>query len=94
MFLFDSYSYSLFRFDRLTGKGGGLAIFAKSSLRPIRIFSNLSCKYVTLNFFYSEQPFISSCVYRPPSYDHSGHREICILFENTSTRLPSIISIR
>ena len=86
MFLFDSHSYSLFRFDRLTGKGDGVAIFDKSSLRPIRIFSNLSSEYITLKFN-SEQPFILSCVYRPPSCDHYCHREICKLFENTSTSL-------
>ena len=34
MFLFDSHSYSIFRFDELTGKGAEVAIFAKSSLRP------------------------------------------------------------
>ena len=85
MLLLDSHSYSLFRFDRLTGKGGGVAIFAKSSFRPIRIFSNLSCEYVALKFN-SEQLFLLSCVYRPPSCDHSCHREICKLFENTSKK--------
>ena len=42
MFLFDSHSYCLFRFDGVTGKGGGVAIYAKSSLRLIRMFCNLS----------------------------------------------------
>ena len=56
----------------------------------MRNFSNLSGEYVTLKFN-SEQPFLLSNVYRPPSRDHYFHREICKLFENTFTSLSSII---
>ena len=84
-------TYTLFRCDRVSRKGGGVAFFCRALLRPTRIYISSSCEYVSIKSNLNKS-FLLTCIYRQPSCDSITHNEICKLFDiNNCSNLPSII---
>ena len=78
VYLIGGKNYILFRYDKLIHRGG-VAIFCKSSLYPVRSFiSHIYVQYIHLKI-----PFNIICVYRPPNYNVISHVQIFKLFDTT-----------
>ena len=76
LYLIGGKNYILFRYDKLIHRGG-VAIFFKSSLCPVRnCISYIDFQYIYLKIN-SKIPFNIICVYRPPNCNAISHEHIC-----------------
>ena len=92
LYLIGGKNYTLFRYDKLIHRGG-VAIFCKSSLCPVRNFiSHIDVQYIHLKIN-SKIPFNIICVYRPPNCNDVSHEQICKLFDITQQNYNSSIII-
>ena len=92
LYLIGGKKYTLFRYDKLIHRGG-VAIFCKSSLCPVRNFiSHIDVQYIHLKIN-SKIPFNIICVYRPPNCNEVSHEQICKLFDITQQNYNSSIII-
>ena len=92
LYLIGGKRYTLFRYDKLIHRGG-VAIFCKSSLCPVRNFiSHIDVQYIHLKIN-SKIPFNIICVYRPPNCNEVSHEQICKLFDITQQNYNSSIII-
>ena len=92
LYLIGGKNYTLFRYDKLIHRGG-VAIFCKSSLCPVRNFiSHIDVQYIHLKIN-SKIPFNIICVYRPPNCNEVSHEQICKLFDITQQNYNSSIII-
>ena len=80
LYVIGGKNYILFRYDKLIHRGG-VAIFYKSSLCPVRnciSHIDVQCIHLKIN---SKIPFNIIYVYIPPNYNEVSHEQICKLFD-------------
>ena len=86
-------TYDLFRCDRDNRKGGGVAIFCKRVLNPVRLnFPEHLCavEAVCIELTVASRQRIL-CVYRPPNCSNYYNENMCQLISHCSRNMTNVI---